>query len=550
MLTRLSIQNYALIEDIRIDLSKGFTTISGETGAGKSIILGGLGLILGNRAESNTLMNPEKKCIIEGEFTISQYDLQDFFKQNDVDYEVQTIIRRELLPSGKSRAFINDTPVRLTILNELQARLIDVHSQHQTLQLNDTIFQFEIIDSIANTQELVKNYKQSHTNYNRLLLELQNLKEQIQKETEQHGYHSFLFDELEKANFVDGEQDKLENEIERLNNIELIQENLGESYTTLVDEEAGLVQQLYRIKQNIEKISNFSDLYDSLAKRLDSLYIELTDIETELSNLQENDSFGKNELTSLNERLQLLYNLFQKHHVTSVLELNDVQNALSEKVIQVDNASVLLADKESEVLQANKELKELGEKISLRRKKITVTLANKLAKILVELGMPHAQFGISIQQTNSFFTNGIDTLEFLFSANKGMRLGSLKQVASGGELSRIMLAVKSVMATYSQLPTIIFDEIDSGISGEISLKMAKIMQSMSASMQVIAITHLPQIVAKGSAHLKVYKYSDNQQTKTSIRLLNQEERILEIAEMLGGKQITETALNHAKQLLQ
>jgi len=550
LLTKLSIQNYALIEDIQIDFSEGFTTISGETGAGKSILLGGLGLILGNRATSNTLMNPNKKCIIEGEFAISQYNLEAFFKQHDVDFELQTIIRRELLPSGKSRAFINDTPVRLEVLQDLQTQLIDVHSQHQTLQLNDTSFQFQILDAIANTESLLKKYKQRYTDYFALVTEFQTLKEQIQKESLAHDYHSFLFDELEKAAYNQGEQEKLETEIERLNNIELIQQNLAESYTSLIDEELGLVQKLYKVKENIERISNFSDEYDSLAKRLTSLYIEFTDIEVELSNLQENDSFEKNKLESLNERLQLLYHLFQKHQVNSIDELHKIQESLSEKVAHVTHASSLINEKEAQVLNAKNELKTIGKKLSVKRKAVASTLEKKLAQIAKELGMPYAQFGISITQTADFYTNGIDTLSFLFSANKGGQLQNLKQVASGGELSRIMLAVKAVMASHSQLPTIIFDEIDSGISGEIALKMATIMKKMSETMQVIAITHLPQIVASGKEHMKVYKYADKQQTKTNIKLLNKEERVLEIAEMLGGKNITETAINHAKQLLE
>lgn len=550
MLTKLSIQNYALIEDIRIDFTKGFTTISGETGAGKSILLGGLGLILGNRAETNTLMNSDKKCVIEGEFSVSQYNLHTFFKNYDLDYEDQTIIRRELLPSGKSRAFINDTPVKLTVLNELQTKLIDVHSQHQTLQLNDMDFQFQIIDSVANTHSLLNKYKQKHKEYTNLLSAFQTLKEQIKKESEKHDYQSFLFDELEKAAYTIGEQEQLETEIERLNNIELIQENLAESYTILLDEEFGLVQKLYKIKQNIDRISSFSDDYETLAKRLTSLYIEFTDIEVELSNLQENDSFGKNKLESLNERLQLLYHLFQKHQVDSIESLKEIQESLSEKVANVNNASTIIKEKEIKVLQAKNELKTIGEKLSKKRKAITSTLEKKLTLILKELGMPYAKFGISVNKVERFYTNGIDTLSFLFSANKGGKLQNIKQVASGGELSRIMLAIKSVMATHSQLPTIIFDEIDSGLSGEISLKMAKIMNKMSENMQVIAITHLPQIVSSGKEHMKVYKYSDQLQTKTNIKLLNKEERILEIAEMLGGKDITETAINHAKQLLQ
>lgn len=550
MLTKLSIQNYALIEDISIDFNAGFTTISGETGAGKSILLGGLGLILGNRAEANTLMNPEKKCVIEGEFAISQYNLEPFFNNYDIDYEALTIIRRELLPSGKSRAFINDTPVKLNVLNELQTQLLDVHSQHQTLELNDVNFQFQILDALANTQKLLKSYKHSYTAYHTHVQEHELLKEQIKKESEKQDYHSFLLDELTKASYTIGEQEKIETEIERLNNIELIKENLADSYTNLVDEEFGLVQKLYRVKQNIEKISSFSENYKQLAKRIHSLYIEITDIEVELANLQENDDFESTILESLNERLQLLYHLFQKHQVNSIESLQLIQESLEEKVAKVTHASALLEEKEKLVLQSKNELKSIAKKISSKRKAVLSILQDKLEIILKSLGMPHAKFGITITVTDVFYKNGMDTLSFLFTANKGGQLQSIKQVASGGELSRIMLAVKSVMASHSQLPTIIFDEIDSGISGEIALKMASIMNKMSETMQVIAITHLPQIVARGKEQMKVYKYAENQQTKTHIKLLSSKERILEIAEMLGGKNITESAINHAKQLLQ
>ena len=550
MLTKLSIQNYALIEDISIDFCQGFTTISGETGAGKSILLGGLGLILGDRADSKALMNAQKKCVIEGEFNIENYDLTVFFEQNDIDYEVLTIIRRELLSSGKSRAFINDTPVRLNLLNELQSRLIDVHSQHQTLQLNDVQFQFQIIDSLANTKSLLSSFNRKHREYNLLSAEFELLKEKIKKEKEQYDYHFFLWDELEKANFQKGEQEKLEQEIERLNNIELIQQNLNESYNLLSDDEQGLVHKLHQIKQNIEKIKHFSNDYKNLADRLDSLHIELKDIEAELAVVAENDNFEKNEIADFNNRLELLFHLFQKHKVKTIEDLLQIQRKLSEKVAHVTQAASIIKEKEQQVAKSENELRAIGKDISLKRKKITRKLEKNLADILQDLGMPHAKFGITINQTKSFYHNGIDEIQFLFSANKGGNLASVKRVASGGELSRIMLAVKSVMATHSQLPTIIFDEIDSGVSGEIAIKMARIMQQMATQMQVVAITHLPQIVARGKQHMKVYKYTENQKTKTSIKLLKKKESVLEIAEMLGGKNYTDTAVNHAKQLLQ
>lgn len=549
MLTKLSIQNYALIEDISIDFSKGLTTISGETGAGKSILLGGLGLILGNRATTSTLMNPEKKCIIEGEFNIANYNILPFFKQNDIDYEAHTIIRRELLPSGKSRAFINDTSVRLNLLDELKSSLLDVHSQHQTLQLNDTKFQFKTVDALANTQVQITNFKKKHKEFSELSSEYEALKGKIQKESELHDYNSFLYEELEKASFKEGEQKDLEQEIERLNNIELIKQNLIESYEMLSDEELGILNKLYQVKTKLSNIKTFAKDYEVLSERINGLYIEIKDIEAELASISEGNDHDDSSLEKLNNRLQLLYDLFQKHKVNTIAELAIIQQDLDDKVSRVTNATSLLKDKETKVHYCQKELLALGKEISVKRKKAAPILENKLAYILQDLGMPHAKFGIEVKDSSNFYKNGIDELEFLFSANKGGSLNSLKQVASGGELSRIMLAVKSVMASHGQLPTIIFDEIDAGISGEMALKMAGIMQKMATTMQVVAITHLPQIVASGKQQMKVYKYTENHQTKTKIKLLDKEERILEIAEMLGGKTITETAVNHAKQLL-
>lgn len=549
MLTNLSIRNYALIEDISIDFSKGLTTISGETGAGKSILLGGLGLILGNRATTKSLMNPHEKCVIEGEFDISKYKLLPFFEQNDIDFEAHTIIRRELLPSGKSRAFINDTPVRLDLLSKLQNSLIDVHSQHQTLQLNDTQFQFNIVDALANTQSQIDEYTEEHVDFVRISQEYAELKEKIQQESEQFDYHSFLYAELEQANFKIGEQHEIEQEIERLSNIELIKQNLSESYNILSDDELGILSKLYQVKSNLSKIENFAKIYKSLSERLDSLHIETKDIEEEIAALAEGNLSDDANLEKYNSRLQLLFQLYQKHKVNAIEELQEIQSDLSEKVNQVSNATSILQEKESEVLACRERLLSKGKGISEKREKATPLLEEKLTHILQELGMPHAQFGITIKSGRRFYKNGIDELEFLFSANKGGKLSSLKLVASGGELSRIMLAVKSIMASHTQLPTIIFDEIDTGVSGEIALKIAQIMRQMAESMQVVSITHLPQIAARGMQHMKVYKNVSGQQSKTNIKLLQTEDRILEIAEMLGGKTISETAVNHAKQLL-
>ena len=550
MLTKLSIQNYTLIDDISIDFSKGLTTITGETGAGKSILLGGLGLILGNRAESNTLMNRDKKCVIEGEFNITNYHLKPFFKDNDLDYEGLSIIRRELLPSGKSRAFINDTPVRLDVLSNLQNKLIDVHSQHQTLELNNTDFQFQLVDAIANISDDLIQFRKGLLEFNQLQKEYDTFKQEILKEKEQYEYHLHLFDELESANFLIGEQEELEQKIEKLSNIELIQKNLSESYEIIADEERGLLTQINSLKTGLFKIKFFSQEYDSFYKRIESLTIELSDIENALATETEKISHNPGELEKHNDRLQLLFDLHNKHQVSTIADLNKIQEDLAVKVSAINNAGELLASKKANLDALKKALFRIGKIISDKRKAVTPNLEIKLQKILQSLGIPEAQFDININTTENFFLNGIDSLQILFGANKGNRLGSMKQVASGGELSRIMLAFKSILALHSKLPTIIFDEIDTGVSGEIAIKMGEIMQQMSKKMQVISITHLPQIAAKGNQQMKVYKNTQNQQTHTDIKLLSSTERITEIAEMLGGKTISETAEKHAKELLQ
>lgn len=550
MLSKLSIQNYTLIDDITIDFSKGLTTITGETGAGKSILLGGLGLILGNRAESNTLLNPNKKCVIEGEFTIANYHLQNFFQEHDLDYEDVSIIRRELLPTGKSRAFINDTPVRLDLLSKLQNRLIDVHSQHQTLQLNSIDFQFQLVDALADNSKDLLTYRKVLQEFNELQKEFEILKKQIAAEKEQYQYNFHLHSELESANFKIGDQEALEKKVEKLSNIELIQQNLGESFNLVSEEERGLLTQLNSLKSKLDKIKDFAAEYKNFHARVESVAIEIADIENELETETEKISLSPEALEKLNERLQLLFDLQNKHQVSSVVELLEIQQNLAQKVASVTNANQVLVKSEQSIAKHKKNLFSIGKRISKNRQAIIPELEKQLQEILQNLGMSEAQFKIQIESTEVFSQNGIDNLQILFTANKGSRLGTIKQVASGGELSRIMLAFKSILAMHSKLPTIFFDEIDSGVSGEIARKMGEIMQTMSREMQVISITHLPQIAAKGDQQMKVFKVIQEQMTHTNIKVLTKEERVTEIAEMLGGKNISETAEKHALELLQ
>ena len=549
MLTQLSIHNYALINHLSIDFSSGLSIITGETGAGKSILLGALGLVLGNRADLSSLKNTSIKCIVEAKVAISNYSLQDFFISVDLDYEAETIIRREILPSGKSRAFVNDTPVTLNILNELRSKLIDVHSQHQTMQLSDASFQFEILDALAKNTDRIASYKRGFIQLGFLKKELLSLETAQKEANKQYDYNLHLFTELEDANIKEDEQSGLEEKLEKLNNIEDIKLNLSESLELSINEEVGLQNLLNTLEFKISKIASFSKEYQELADRITSIKIEMDDIVFELETANENVDFNPNEIEEINDRLQLLYNLQKKHYVNSNQELLLVFEELSGKVRQVETAEGDLNHKKEKISAISKKLDVVAEKISKARTSAIPKLTKQLEFLLTDLGMENARFSIKATLTNTYFNNGKDHLEFLFSANKGGNFGELKKVASGGELSRIMLSVKKVLSENTQLPTIIFDEIDTGVSGEVSNKIAAIMGQMGNNMQVIAITHLPQIAAKGSSHYKVYKEEINGVTTTNLKQLSTEERIKEIAEMLSGKDISDSAMIHAKELL-
>ncbi len=549
MLTSLSIKNYALIDSLFVEFHNGFSTITGETGAGKSILLGGLALILGKRAELSSIKNKEKKCVIEGEFLISKYDLEPFFKKHDLDFEKHTIIRREILPNGKSRAFVNDTPTTLAVLSSLSDKLIDVHSQHQTLQLADTQFQFLIVDALAENTTYLKSYQKGLHIYKKLQKELQQLINTQQEATQQHEYHSFLLKELEEANFKPDEQRFLEQTLEKLNHIEEIKLHLTEAQQLATADEIGVANLLQRYATIIEKLSRFSKEFESLSERINSVKIEFDDIVYELENNNELISYSPQEIEKYNERLQLLYDLLKKHQAANIDELLEKQQQLVVKVGYVENASEIIAAKNAEITVVENQLNSLAQSIHDTRKKAMPTLIKRLKDLLKMLEMPATSFKINIVKTDAFFTNGKDQLEFLIATNKGSTYKSVKKVASGGEMSRIMLAVKAILSNHLNLPTIIFDEIDTGVSGEVSNRIASVMVKMSQNMQVLAITHLPQIAAKGNYHYKVYKTVENHQTATNIKLLSETERIDEIAEMLSGKNITEAAFNHAKQLL-
>ncbi len=549
MLAQLTINNYALINQLSIDFSSGLSIITGETGAGKSILLGALGLVLGNRADLSSLKDTTTKCIVEAKVMIENYNLQDFFESVDLDYEHETLIRREILPSGKSRAFVNDTPVTLTVLNKLRTKLIDVHSQHQTMELSDANFQFSILDALAKNQARIASYKRGFTQLSKLKKELSVLETQQKEANQQYDYNLHLFKELEEAKVKEDEQTFLEEKLEKLNNIEEIKASLSESLEITVNEEIGVQNLLNTLENRLSKIASFSKDYNDISTRITSVKIEIDDIVAELEKANENVDFNPNEAEEINDRLQLLYNLQKKHLVSSNKELLVVFNNLSEKVAQVESADEVIKEKQDEINVVSEKLDKVAALISKARNSAIPKLTKQLQVLLTDLGMANARFSIKILPSENYLANGKDDLEFLFSANKGGHFGELKKVASGGELSRIMLSVKKVLSDNIQLPTIIFDEIDTGVSGEVSNKIAAIMQQMSANMQVIAITHLPQIAAKGINHYKVYKKEIKGITTSNLKLLTAEERVVEIAEMLSGKDISESALTHAKELL-
>lgn len=549
MITSLSIKNYALIEKLTIDFSKGFSTITGETGAGKSIILGALGLVLGKRADLTSLKNKEEKCIIEAHFEISKYNLLPFFEENDLDFENDTIIRREILPSGKSRAFINDSPVNLQELQQLSLFLIDIHSQQQTQELSDESVQFEIIDAIANNKEIILEYQSLLKSYKSDKSKLNSLFKRQSESRKEQEYNTFLLDELIAAQLKSGEQESLEADFEKLNNVEIIKEAIDRSLALANEEQIGVLHNLNEIKVSLQKIASFSSEYHALLERTTSLTIEFDDISDEMIRCSEKLINDPEQLDFISQKLQVIFTLQKKHQVSSVDELLQIQMNLENTVLELGNMEEEIAALTLSLKQKTVELDNFSTTIHSNRLDSIPVLSHKLITILETLGMPNVRFNIDITATETYFQNGKDELQFLFSANKGTDFGLLKKVASGGEMSRIMLAVKAILAQYSKLPTLIFDEIDTGVSGEIAIRMGEIMKEMSQKMQIFAITHLPQIAAKGNEHFKVFKSTVGEDTQSELKLLNNDERIVEIAQMLSGTVVSDSALNHAKALL-
>lgn len=549
MLNSLSIKNFALIEDIELSLEDKLTIITGETGAGKSILLGALSLLLGKRANLKSIKNSQKKCIIEGVFSIGAYNLESLFKKLDLDYEGNSIIRREILPSGKSRAFVNDTPVKLKQMSALGKHLVDIHSQHETLFIGDIAYQYSVLDTLADNKELLKQYGKALNAYKQLKKELDALKAQQKEAKQSYDYHIFLLNELREAQLKPGLQKELEERYQQLSNVEELKENIAALIQNFQQEEFGLTDSLQKAKNLLIRLESFGENYKELNNRLDSVLLEVEDISAEIESLSEDIDDDPETLETVNEQLQNIYNLQNKHSFSSVEKLLDLQDELEEKVAVSEHAGEDQEKLEKTIEQARLKTKKLADRLMKKRKEVVPDFIISVVQLLGKLGMPDAQLNITIAQSNQFNAHGCDDMQWLFSANKGGRLQEVKKSASGGELSRIALVIKSILAQYSSLPTLIFDEIDTGVSGEVAQKIGSIMSAMSKNLQVLSITHLPQIAAKGAHHFKVFKETKNKNTHTTILKLNEDQRINEIAEMLSGKEKSESAITHAKVLL-
>jgi len=549
MLQSISIQNFALINQLEIDFSDGFSVITGETGSGKSILLGALSLVLGQRSEGSVLKDKEKKCIIECSFSIEKYNLQEFFEKNELDYEKEAIIRREILPSGKTRAFVNDTPVNLKTLKELGVCLVDIHSQNQNLVLGSFEYQVGIVDTYAQNAALLAKYQLSFKKYQDLRKELKNQEEIAAKEKSDLDYFQFQLEQLNEANLVEGEQKDMEEELETLNHAEEIKSGLYQAYGFLSEGESSVISQIKEARSAISKIQGVFADADSYFERLDSSLIELQDLSQELDRSNELVEFDNGRIDFLNQRLDTIYSLQQKHRVDSVEELIQIREELEEKVGKIESSDELIEDLKEQLTVQKIKLQKTADNLSNSRKKAIPKIEKTIVNQLVLLGIPNANFKVQIINNEEFQQLGADKVTFLFSANKNGSLEEVQRVASGGELSRLMLSIKYLISSSTALPSIVFDEIDTGVSGEIADKMGSMMNQMAENIQVISITHLPQIAGKGKYHYKVYKADDEHETYSNIVLLNKPKRIEELAKMLSGADLTKAALENAKVLL-
>ena len=549
MLIKLFVQNYALIRELDVEFENGLTIITGETGAGKSILLGALSLILGTRADSSVLLDKNEKCIVEGTFRIEEYELNELFISNNLDYESVTTLRREINPAGKSRAFINDTPVTVNTLKELGDRLIDIHSQHQTLMLNDNSFQLNLIDSFSGTAGLKNEYRETYSNYRKLKKEYTSIKEKADKNKTDLEYYQFQYNQLDEAKLKSGEQTELEAEQELLGHTEEIKIALNSSSNLFFAEGLSILSMLREVKSNLGRIITFLPESESLILRTESALIELDDLAAEVEKLTVSIEADPQRLGLVNNRLDNIYSLIQKHRVTDLDELIKKKDEIKDLISSIVSSDERLIELETLLNKEINKLKTVSEEISNRRKKVLPDIESRITELLKQLGIPNAKFRITLAHLQEFTATGIDQADFLFSANKQIAPENLAKIASGGELSRVMLSLKSLLTRNNNLPTIIFDEIDAGVSGEVADKVGQILSGMGKYMQVINITHLPQVASRGTRHYHVYKDDTDNSTFTRVKLLSPEERILEVARLLSGSEVTETAMKNARELL-
>lgn len=550
MLKSLYIKNYALIDSLEIDFGPGFSVITGETGAGKSIVLGALSLILGQRADIKAIKQGQSKCIIEGVFDVSAYDLSSFCEESGIEYDPDMYtLRREILSTGKSRAFINDSPVALSDLKDLGSRLIDIHSQHQNLVLGDSRFQLQVVDILSGTSAVLKDYREAFGQYKSVEKSLLDLEEAAKKSKEEEDYLRFQFEALSEAKLTDGEQEELENEQKTLSHAEEIKAALYKIWTILSDDDNAVVSALKECLNSAHGLKGLYPKIDDVEQRIDSAYIDLKDLSAEVERYAEDVEFNPERSAFIDERLDQLYTLQQKHRVTSVAGLLEIYNDLKQKIENIDSFDQRLEDLRKDLNAKEESMLNLANKLSDKRKQHKAKIEEQLIQKVAYLGIPGVQFECEITRKTTPDFTGIDDLRFMFSANKNVPLQPISEVASGGEISRVMLCLKSMIAGATALPTIIFDEIDTGVSGEIADKMGQVMQDFGQQMQVIAITHLPQIAARGKAHYFVYKTEEAESTVTRLRRLTEEERVSELAQMLSGSQITDAAIENAKVML-
>ncbi len=549
MLQRLSINNYALIQQLELPFGKGLNIITGETGSGKSIMIEALELILGERADSKSLFDKEKKCVIEGEFNLKGYELENFFLENEIEFDEITILRREISIQGKSRAFVNDTPVTLQQLKELGVSLVDIHSQHQTLEINKSVNRFDLLDTYADAKTELKKYQESFSEYKSISSRLDELLETEKKSKLDLDYFQFQFTELEEAKLKVGEEESVEKELELLTNSEEIKTGFQRAISILDDQQDGVVQSLKEVKSILQKLSKFSDETEKLSERVESSLIEVKDILSEIEILDGKVFHDQKKIELLSERLNLINNLLFKHRVKTSVELISLRDELGNKINSITSLDETIGKLTKEKDVVFKKVIDSGNKLREKRKSVCGKLEKEIKSILADLAMPHAEMKIQLSEAGEPLQNGLDHIEFLFQANKGGELREISKVASGGEFSRLMLAIKSITSKLKSLPTIIFDEIDTGVSGDVANKMGEIMRGMGKSMQVFAITHLPQVAVKGNSQYKVFKTVSKNITSTQVKKLNEHERIEEIAKMLSGDKLSEAALANAKELL-